>query len=69
MVGIRDAHVEKQTPERKKNMLRKIRCLSFDSAAIPPGYPSETNVVRRLKNIQLHLLLNFDSYVYEETNR
>jgi hypothetical protein len=31
MVGIREAHVEKHTPERKKNMLRKIRCLFFAS--------------------------------------
>jgi len=26
MVGMREAHVEKQTPERKKNTLKKIRC-------------------------------------------
>jgi hypothetical protein len=61
IVGILDAHVEKQTPERKKNTLRKIRSFSFDSVATPPGYPSDTNVVRRLKNIQLFLPLKFDS--------
>jgi len=58
MVGILDAQVEKQTPDRKKNTLRKIRSLSFDSAAILPECPSDTNVVRRLKNIQIGLLLN-----------
>lgn len=31
IVGIREAQVEKQTPERKKNTLRKNRCLFFDS--------------------------------------
>ena len=31
MVGIRDAQLEKQIPERKKNTLKKIRCLLFNS--------------------------------------
>jgi hypothetical protein len=26
MVGILEAHVEKQNPDRKKKMLKKIRC-------------------------------------------
>ena len=30
MVGIREAQVEKQTPDRKKNTLRNTRCLFFD---------------------------------------
>ena len=29
MVGIREAHVEKQMPERKKKTLKKNRCLFF----------------------------------------
>lgn len=31
MVGIRDAQLEKQTPERKKYTLKKNRCLLFNS--------------------------------------
>jgi hypothetical protein len=31
IVGILDAHEEKQNPETKKNTLRKKRCLSFRS--------------------------------------
>jgi hypothetical protein len=31
MVGIRDAQLEKQNPERKKRILRKNRCLCFRS--------------------------------------
>jgi hypothetical protein len=30
-VGIREAHVEKQRPDKKKNMLNAIRCLVFVS--------------------------------------
>jgi hypothetical protein len=45
MVGILDAHVEKQTPERKKNTLRKNRSLSFDPSTILPECPAETNLV------------------------
>lgn len=45
MVGILDAHVEKQTPERKKNTLRKNRSLSFDPTIVLPEYSAETNLV------------------------
>lgn len=31
MVGIREAQVEKQTPDKKKNTLKKKRCLVFNS--------------------------------------
>src|SRR5688572_31968315 len=31
MSGMRDAQVEKQIPERKKNALKKNRCLSFNA--------------------------------------
>lgn len=30
IVGIREAHVEKQKPERKKKALKKMRCLDLD---------------------------------------
>jgi hypothetical protein len=36
IVGIRDAQLEKQIPERKKKTLKKIRCLLFES--IPPEF-------------------------------
>jgi len=45
MVGILDAHVEKQTPERKKNTLRKNRSLSFDPTIALPENSAETNLV------------------------
>ncbi len=31
IVGMRDAHVEKQMPDKKKNTLKKKRCLFFNS--------------------------------------
>jgi hypothetical protein len=31
MVGILEAHDEKQTPETKKKMLKNVRCLFFKS--------------------------------------
>jgi hypothetical protein len=34
MVGMRDAHDEKQKPDRKKNKLRKTLCLFFKSMPI-----------------------------------
>ena len=37
MVGILDAQEEKQTPETKKNVLKKNRCLSFNSIATRIG--------------------------------
>lgn len=33
MVGIRDAHVEKHTPDRKKNKLNTMRCFCLISIA------------------------------------
>ena len=35
MLGILDAHDEKQNPERKKKMLRESRCLFFSSMRAP----------------------------------
>jgi hypothetical protein len=66
MVGILDAQVAKQTPERKKNTLRKSRSLSFDSVSILPEYPPETNVVRPVKKFNFVYCSTSNSIEYKE---
>jgi len=52
MVGILDAQDEKQTPETKKNVLKKMRCLSFRSIAAYPAAKIEDWKLRKLEDLQ-----------------
>jgi hypothetical protein len=48
MVGMREAHEEKQNPERKKYTLRKIRCLCLRSMSA--RNPVQISGEKRRKN-------------------
>jgi hypothetical protein len=46
IVGIREAHEEKQKPERKKKILRKRRCLSLSSML--PKFAHKSKEIERI---------------------